>query len=210
MTGRRNRPEHQTAGGPSRGARWAVVQQLRSTVKNPAILSEVLRQVERQRREGSSVLNKEKMAVEKERREVAAEIARTAKLVGGKGPHAQSATSSLTELQERLSKLEHRLDSIVPEIGNLTLRSADPGEVQQALEKFEPLWEHLTTWEQERFVRALVSEVQYDGRTETVTVGFRTNGIKELCSCGLPVTEEPTDERKQTRNPIQTSSFAGH
>jgi site-specific DNA recombinase len=113
-------------------------------------------------------------------------------------------------LQERLSELEHRLASVVRKIDNLNSRFADPGEVQQALEKFEPLWEHLTTWEQERFVRALVSEVKYDGRTETVTVGFRSSGIKELCSSAVPVTEEPTDERKQTRNPIQTSSVAGH
>src|SRR3990172_2488668 len=63
----------------------AVVQQLRGVARNPAMLSEVLRQVERQRQEGSADLNKEKMAVEKERREVATEIARTAKLVGGRG-----------------------------------------------------------------------------------------------------------------------------
>ena len=188
----------------------AVVQQLRCIARNPAMLSEVLRQVERQRQEGSADLNKVKMAVEKERREVATEIARTAKLVGGKGRQAQSATASLVDLQERLSELEHRLASVVREIGNLNSRFADPGEVQQALEKFEPLWEHLTTWEQERFVRALVSEVKYDGRTETVTIGFRSNGIKELCSSGLPGTEEPTDERKQTRNSIQTSSVAAH
>ena len=150
------------------------------------------------------------MAVEKERREVASEIARTAKLVGSRGRQAQSATTSLADLQDRLSELEHRLASVVREIDNLNSRFADAGEVQRALEKFEPLWEHMTTWEQERFIRALVSEVKYDGRTETVTVGFRSNGIKELCSGGLPVTEEPTDERKQTRNPIQTSSVAGH
>ena len=188
----------------------AVVQQLRGVARNPAMLSEVLRQLEQQRREGSADLNKGKAEVEKERREVASEIARTAKLVVGKGRQGESATAKLADLQERLAELEHRRVSVVREIDNLNSRFADPGEVQQALEKFEPLWEHLTTWEQERFVRALVSEVKYDGRTETVTVGFRSSGIKELCSIAVPVTEEPTDERKQTRNPIQTSSFAGH
>ena len=58
---------------------------------------------------------------------------------------------------------------------------AEPADVQDALQKFDPLWEQLTTWEQERFIRALVAEVRYDRRTETVTVGFSSEGIKELC-----------------------------
>jgi len=58
----------------------------------------------------------------------------------------------------------------------------DPAEVQQALLKFEPLWGELTTREQETFIRTLVAQVRYDGRTGEVTIGFRSEGIKELCS----------------------------
>jgi len=57
----------------------------------------------------------------------------------------------------------------------------DPGELQEALQRFDPLWDQLTTVEQERFVRALVAEVRYNGRSETITVGFRSQGIKQLC-----------------------------
>jgi site-specific DNA recombinase len=57
----------------------------------------------------------------------------------------------------------------------------DPAELQDALRKFEPLWEQLTTAEQELFIRALITEVRYDGSTETVTVGFRSEGIMKLC-----------------------------
>ncbi len=63
---------------------------------------------------------------------------------------------------------------------------ADPGDVQEALAKFDPLWEQLTTWERERFIRALVTEVRYDGRTQTVTVGFRSEAIKDLCRGTVP------------------------
>ena len=59
---------------------------------------------------------------------------------------------------------------------------ADPGEVADALVKFDPLWEQLTTWEQETFIRTLVAQVRYDGRTGEVTVGFHSEGIKQLCS----------------------------
>jgi site-specific DNA recombinase len=60
--------------------------------------------------------------------------------------------------------------------------ATDPGELQDALRKFEPLWDQLTIVEQERFIRLLVAEVRYDGRTQTVTVGFCSEGIKELCA----------------------------
>ena len=58
---------------------------------------------------------------------------------------------------------------------------ADPSEVNEAILKFDPLWEQLSTWEQECFVRALVKEVRYDGPSQTVTVGFVSESIKELC-----------------------------
>jgi hypothetical protein len=62
---------------------------------------------------------------------------------------------------------------------------ADPGEGGEALLNFDPLWDQLSTWEQERFVRALVKEVRYDGPSQTVTVGFVSEGMKELCQTTL-------------------------
>jgi hypothetical protein len=60
-------------------------------------------------------------------------------------------------------------------------KMAEPADVQEAITRFDPLWEQLTTWEKEQFIRTLVAAVKYDGRTETVTVGFHSEGIKELC-----------------------------
>lgn len=61
----------------------------------------------------------------------------------------------------------------------------DPAELQDALQKFDPLWEQLTIEEQERFIRTLVSEVRYDGSTEMVTIGFRSEGVKQMCEAGI-------------------------
>jgi len=58
---------------------------------------------------------------------------------------------------------------------------ADPADVQEALLKFDPLWDQFTTTEQERCIRTLVARVGYDGRTGTVTVGFHSEGIKQIC-----------------------------
>jgi hypothetical protein len=61
---------------------------------------------------------------------------------------------------------------------------ADPAAVQEALLKFDPLWDQLNTWEQETFIRTLVSTVRYDGKSGQVTVGFHSEGIKQLCNRG--------------------------
>jgi site-specific DNA recombinase len=58
---------------------------------------------------------------------------------------------------------------------------AEPADVKDAILRFDPLWEQLTSWQKEQFIRTLVAAVKYDGRTGTVTVGFHSEGIKELC-----------------------------
>ena len=78
-----------------------------------------------------------------------------------------------------LSGVLSRLEDMRRESGERAI--ADPADVQDALMRFEPLWEQLNAAEQERFIRALVAEVKYDGRTGMVTVGFHSEGIKELC-----------------------------
>jgi site-specific DNA recombinase len=78
-----------------------------------------------------------------------------------------------------LSGVLRRLEEMRREANETVI--TEPADVQNALLKFEPLWEQLTTWEKERFIRVLITEVRYDGRTETVTVGFHNEGIKELC-----------------------------
>ena len=78
-----------------------------------------------------------------------------------------------------LSGVLCRLEEIRRDSGEVGM--ADPADVQDALMRFEPLWEQLNTAEQERFIRTLVAEVKYDGSTGMVTVGFHSEGIKELC-----------------------------
>jgi site-specific DNA recombinase len=79
----------------------------------------------------------------------------------------------LAEILQRLEQAHKRSSDSQPMV--------DPGDVADALMKFDPLWEQLRTWEQEQFVRALVHQVRYEGPTRTVTVGFRSGSIKELC-----------------------------
>jgi site-specific DNA recombinase len=66
----------------------------------------------------------------------------------------------------------------------------DAQDVEEALHEFDSLWEQLSAWEQERFIRTLVEHVRYDGKTGTVTLGFRSRGIKEFCSWAPALTEK--------------------
>ena len=47
---------------------------------------------------------------------------------------------------------------------------------------FEPVWNSLRTHQQTRIVNLLVERVGYDGRTGKITVAFRSQGMRELCS----------------------------
>ena len=66
---------------------------------------------------------------------------------------------------------------------------SDPAEIQTALLRFDPLWEQLTTAEQETFIRTLIQQVKYDGTTGEVTIGFQNNAIKQLCTPKLESSE---------------------
>jgi len=50
-----------------------------------------------------------------------------------------------------------------------------------------PLWEQLTTSEQEAFIRTLVNHVKYDGTTGEVTIGFYNRVISRMLSPSFPL-----------------------
>ena len=55
-----------------------------------------------------------------------------------------------------------------------------PGEVAAALGRFDGVWESLTPKEQARLVALLVERVEYDGRTQTMTLAFHPAGVQTL------------------------------
>jgi site-specific DNA recombinase len=80
---------------------------------------------------------------------------------------------------EMLSELLQRVEQHRRDTGETAI--TNPAHLREMLAKFEPLWDQLRMAEQERYIRALVAEVRYDGATETVTVGFHSEGIQRLC-----------------------------
>ena len=159
----------------------AVLEQLRGIGRNPTMLGEVLRQLAEHRRSESAEIETEKTDIERELKKIAQKMKEAVSVAGGVGPSAELATGRLAELQDRVSYLSSRLVELRQQFAAIEADGIDSQDVETALHDFDPLWEQLSTWEQERFIRTLVEHVRYDGTTGTVTLGFRSRGIKEFC-----------------------------
>ena len=103
---------------------------------------------------------------------------------------AEFTTNRLADLQDRVTHLNDRLMELRRQLAAIDAEHTDPRDVAAALHEFDPLWGQLSTWEQERFIRTLVEQVRYDGKTGTVTLGFRSHGIKDLCTWAPAVREK--------------------
>jgi len=57
----------------------------------------------------------------------------------------------------------------------------DTENLRSALLQFDGLWDQLTMYERERFIRVLVKEVRYEGPSQTVIVGFQSEMLREYC-----------------------------
>jgi site-specific DNA recombinase len=74
------------------------------------------------------------------------------------------------------------MDDLRDQLAAVEAEGVDAPDVETALHSFDPLWDRLSTWEQERFIRTLVDQVRYDGKTGTVTLRFRSRAIRDLCN----------------------------
>jgi site-specific DNA recombinase len=174
----------------------AVVDQLRGLARNPTVLREVLAQIEDQRRRDAS-------GFAKERTEINGELKRMAKEMASLAPAATkgrlgSTPGRLVELQDRIAHLNRRLVDIQPQVDAVEAEGTSPADVEKALSEFDPLWGQLSTWEKERFIHALVEQVRYDGKTGTVTLGFRSRGIRDLCDWAPAIKEKYGDAEQRS------------
>jgi site-specific DNA recombinase len=153
----------------------AVVDQIRGIAANPSVIDEVVRQLADQRAGNREALEREERVMERDLQRLVGEIPGLVR-AGGK-----AATDRLAEMQERITTLENQLRGVRDQLTETLGLVVDPANVRRALREFDSIWEQMTPREQERFVKTLVEQVTYDGRTGKVTVGFRTAGIRQLC-----------------------------
>lgn len=154
----------------------AVIDQIRGIAANPAVVDDVVRQLDEQRLAGVDGLEREKRVMEKELQRLGEEIAGLVR-TGGK-----LATDRMADLQDRGTILERQIRAVREQLAEVVGQTVDAAGVTKTLREFDGIWSELTPREQEKFVKTLVERVTYDGATGTVTVGFRTTGIRQLCA----------------------------
>jgi len=165
----------------------AVLEQLRGLGRNPAMLREVLRQIGEHRNQESTALIREKTDTERGLKAAAQETREAASAPGG--------ATRVAGLQDQTSRLNNRFAELSQQLAAIEAENVDVKDVEASLHAFDPLWEQLSTWEQERFIRTLVERVEYNGKTGTVTLGFRSRGIRDICSWTPTVTEKDEHAR---------------
>jgi len=177
----------------------AVVQQLRGIGSNPTIMQKVLCQIEEHRR-------KEDLAAASEKVEVQRKLVTTMEEMRGVRPSGTAELNArpIAELEHQAGRLNARLAEIQQQ---LAAAPAGPPDLESALHAFDPLWDQLSTWEQERFIHTLVEQIRYDGKAGTVTLGFRSTGIKDLCNWASVIQEKYGNAQQRCRTSI---SFEHH
>jgi hypothetical protein len=153
----------------------AVVEQIRGIARNPQVVAEVIQSLEEGRLSSVETLQRERRLIDKELERIGEEIAGAVRATG------KLATDRMADLQERATALERQRADIQEQLAAAVGRSVDTATVRRTLQQFDGLWREFTPREQEKFVKTLVEQVTYDGTTCTVTVGFRTKGIRRLC-----------------------------
>jgi site-specific DNA recombinase len=154
----------------------AVIGQIRNIASNPGVVDRVVESLGEQRVAGIESLEREKRLIERELERLSQELAGLVR-TGGK-----LAVDRMAEVQERAAALEGQLREVCGQLAEWAGQTVDVAGVRQTLREFDRIWAEMTPREQESFVKTLVEQVTYDGRSGEVTVGFRTAAIKQLCA----------------------------
>lgn len=149
-----------------------VIDQIRGVARDPTVLAETVREVQRQSRRTVGELEAERDALE---RDAARQTAALRKRLAATGDGAGTA-----RLRDQVRTLEQRATEVRERIVALSREIVDQRDVENALALFDPVWDTLTPREQARVIQLLVERVDYDGRNNTISITFRPNGIKAL------------------------------
>ncbi|MBC7351741.1 MAG: hypothetical protein H5U08_05225 [Thermogutta sp.] len=96
------------------------------------------------------------------------------------------AAERLAELHERIASAERRLALVQKQLEQASGRLIDEEAVARALERFDPVWESLSRYEQARLLRLLIERIDYDGRKGAIWITFHASGIKTLADGNFP------------------------
>ena len=167
----------QTRSVPEAVIKAVVIRQIRRLGSDPRIVARALAKAEEQRRSSVADLTQERQAAQRELASLGAELSKATKASCSDQP----MTNGMADLQERIDKTEHRLTAILQELGSLDGDAVDDNDFRTALALFRPVWDALNSREQARIIRTLIERVVCNGKTNRLTLSFRSAGIRKMC-----------------------------
>ncbi len=155
-----------------------VTRQIRRIGSDPRIVAAVVARVNENRRDMIADLSLEHLAAQ---RELASLGTKLLELLADAGCGEQIMTEQMADLHQRIDRIECRSREILRELGSLEAESVDEADLRVVLAQFEPVWEFLNSREQAGIIRTLIAQVDYSGKTNRLTVRFRSPGVGGMC-----------------------------
>ena len=158
---------------PARVLEAKVVEQIRALGRDPALLDEVVRQMERELEEKRPELNTRLAEVIAERERLEEESRNLASAAAEAKTGRQAFYARLGEIHVALENKEAEEAGLRAELAGLDGSAVDRQELRVRLEEFDELWEELFPGERARMMRLLVEGVACKARDGNVLLRFR-------------------------------------
>lgn len=148
----------------------AVVDELRTIGRDPALLKDTLAAARQQTQEARARLVGERRVVARGHARLLGDLQRA----NGEDALHQA------DLQERIAAAERRLSDVDGRIQDLEQENLTAADVAAALGEFDGSWAALSPREQARIVQLLVQRVTFDATTSAIRITFHASGIRNL------------------------------
>lgn len=96
------------------------------------------------------------------------------------GAAAAEAAERMASLHEQIADAERRLAELEVQIGERNRETIIRSEAEAAFADFDGIWQNLIPREQARLLRLLISVVEYDADSGSISVTFRPTSIRAL------------------------------
>jgi site-specific DNA recombinase len=166
---------------PAQPMEQLVIEQIQRLGRDPIVLEQLLTTVRQQDEGRVADWESERVALERDLLRGQSEVRKLLAEVGA-GTSSNAAVTRLAALQARLAQIEQRLVRLRGQMETSQQERLDQAAVTEALAGLVPAWQTMTSDEQARVVRLLVSRVDYDGEQGKASITFQPLGLKTLAS----------------------------
>jgi site-specific DNA recombinase len=160
-----------------------VIDEVRGLAKDEALLTRVLSDAHAAIAGELEAARQERDGLRQERSHQHQEIQ---KLIAG-GKTSTEISGRIADLHARLAAADRRLPELETRIAQLEGQMVTQAEARTVFTDFDSLWASLIPREQARLLSLLISAVEYDGKTQNVSVIFRPTNIRTLIDQRLEV-----------------------